>query len=100
MHFSWGEVVGRVSHADQVISKPIMNFLNSNIVIIFVIIFIVTLITICILLRKENRNSTELFKQFAVDNYLFILWAVVPVIFFAVTKSYLSWYTYTSQIAM
>lgn len=61
---------------------------------------VLTIITACVNLRNAERKGSELARRFIGDNYLFIICAVIPVIFFAVTKSYLTWYTYTSQIAM
>ncbi|WP_026662631.1 ArnT family glycosyltransferase [Butyrivibrio proteoclasticus] len=96
-----GEVVGRVSKANQTASMPIVDFFTSHIVIIFAVM-ILLMAVIHLLQGKENSKAVlgQSFAGFAKENYLFIVWAVVPVLFFSFTKSFLAWYTYTAQIAM
>lgn len=113
-----GEVAGRVSSANQTFSTPIIDFFTSNAFFGFVAIVIAAIIVS--LLTKlgaktadtgssisQNGSSTSAtettatsLKHFAWDNYLFIIWTIIPVVFFAVTRSFLSWYTYTAQIAL
>ncbi|RKM57913.1 hypothetical protein D6855_12755 [Butyrivibrio sp. CB08] len=98
-----GEVAGRVSNASQNMSAPIIDFFTSNSFFVFVATVIAMVIIALVAKRtasdQEKRATTSL-KEFAWDNYLFIVWTVVPVVFFAATRSFLSWYTYTAQIAL
>ena len=94
-----GEVVGRVSGDEKKISNmPIFDFLSSGTVIIFIAVVAVALVMILIH-RSTKKISLETVKAFFADNYLYLLWTIIPIIFFSIT-SYLTWYTYTSRIAM
>ncbi|WP_029322061.1 ArnT family glycosyltransferase [Butyrivibrio sp. AE3004] len=94
-----GEVVDRVSSKDQEYLLPITDFLSSQTVIIFAVLLVAAII-FAVTSDRQNAEKKNLIKEFFSDNYLFIIWAVVPVTFFALTQSYLTWYTYTSQLAM
>ncbi|MBP3814445.1 MAG: glycosyltransferase family 39 protein, partial [Butyrivibrio sp.] len=105
-----GEVAGRVSSASQTVSAPIIDFFTSNAFFGFVAIIIAVVIVSLITKRSGkaaeagNTSATETtaasIKSFVWDNYLFIIWSTIPVVFFAITRSFLSWYTYTAQIAL
>ncbi len=93
-----GEVVGRVSDARQKAYLPVSDYVSSNIFIIFLVIavFYVIMSFVSGLSAKEIWKTT---KEFIHDNYLYLLWIVVPVAFFSLMRSYMGWYGYTSQIA-
>ncbi len=95
-----GEVSDRVAGADQEAMLPITDFFTSHIFIIFVAIAVITVVLMFISAKTFKEDNKGVIKELLLDNYLFIIWAVVPVAFFALTKSYLDWYAYTSQIAM
>lgn len=96
----FGEVVERVADADTSFSVPILDFVTSNIFILFVILLAVVFAISMIAVKKNVKETGRDFTEFFRTNYIFILWAFVPVAFFSATKSSLSWYTYTSQIAV
>ncbi len=112
-----GEVADRVASADQRLLDPIINFLSLHIVIVFLVLIAATLcikLLICLhsngfkLFGRRDSSAVESFKEqsitgfkeFVFPNYLFILWIAVPILFFSITRSFLHWYTYTSEIAM
>ncbi len=95
-----GEVADRVSGSQSMTVEPVFDFVTSSTTIIFGVVLVVVIILGLIAGKKSGVHVNENIKEFLSDNYLFIIWAIVPVVFFAVTKSYLTWYTYTSQIAL
>ncbi len=95
-----GEVAERVTESEQDYYLALIDFFTSNITVIFAIILVLTILISILVKSRNNDNNVNPFIEFVSDNYLFIIWAVVPVMFFTVLKSYLTWYTYTSQIAM
>ena len=95
-----GEVSDRVAEADQNASLPIVQFVTSHIFIIFVVMAVIVAVLTVIFAKALKEDSKGLIKELLLDNYLFLIWAVIPVAFFALTQSYLDWYAYTSQIAM
>lgn len=96
----FGEVVGRVSQAKQFGAEPIIDFLKLNMSFSFVVILIIAAIIFIVGKGKSLNKSDIRIKEFIWENYLFLLWIVVPLAFFTVTGSFLTWYTYTSQIAL
>ena len=95
-----GETVDRVSDSSQTFLEPITDFMTSNVMYLFgTAIFIAALSLVVIRLRYGNRSITVV-ADFLKDNYLILVWSVLPVLFFAILKSYLHWYTYTSQLAL
>ncbi|WP_026511555.1 ArnT family glycosyltransferase [Butyrivibrio sp. LC3010] len=95
-----GEVADRVSSADSSFLEPLNDFFTSNIVMIFAVALL--FIVIGLIVKRDKANSEKLMslRVFVSENSLFLLWTIVPVAFFSLTRSYLTWYTYTSQIAM
>ena len=104
-----GEVAGRVSGADRSAIEPWIDFLTSHIFVIFVVVLALAVVVDVVSQRNIGDNSgislkvsrgLQTLRAFAIDNYLFALWILVPIVFFSITRSYLTWYTYTSQIAL
>ena len=102
-HLFMGEVVGRVSNGHQEFFKPIISILSSHIFMILVVVIVMAVVFTVIGAKKEGTDKAEVLarlKQILWDNYLFIIWSFVPVIFFAFTRSHITWYTYSSRIAL
>ena len=96
----FGEVVGRVSHAKQLVIAPVIDFLTLNVSIIFYVLLAIGVVLWIIGKKSSSEGSDVGVKSFLWDNYLFLVWMVVPPVFFTLTGSFLTWYTYTAQIAM
>ena len=93
------EVTGRLSDADHGAELPWVDLVTSQIFTIFMVV-IVLFIIVVVISARDFRRVFRMIIEFAGDNYLFAIWVVVPVIFFSITRSYLTWYTYTSFIAL
>ena len=102
-HLFMGEVVGRVSSGHAEFLKPILAIATSHTFIIFAAILVLTVVFTIISARKngtDKKTALTSVKQLLSDNYLFIIWSFVPPIFFAFTRSHITWYTYSSRIAL
>ncbi len=95
----FGETVKRVAEAEISFWSPIKSLVSSNIMVIFLVLMVTGTVIRAIVLRSFSESVKELGKFF-YDNLLYVYWALVPVLFFAVTKSHMPWYTYCSLIAM
>ncbi|WP_035765331.1 ArnT family glycosyltransferase [Butyrivibrio sp. NC2002] len=95
-----GEVTYRVSQSKQFVIEPISDFFKLNVCFIFYAVLVIGIILWAGDKKYFTGSSLTGLKNFLGDNYLFILWIATPLVFFTVTGSFLTWYTYTSQIAM
>ncbi|WP_196811907.1 ArnT family glycosyltransferase [Butyrivibrio sp. VCB2001] len=95
-----GEVVGRASNGTQNVLSPLKDFFTSNIAIIFTALVVILILLSVFTKTKGKIDDANNLKAFLSDNYLFAIWAVVPVLFFSVSKGFNDWYIYTSLIAL
>lgn len=102
-----GEVYDRISESDASFILPIKDLASSKIFMVFIItLLLVIVLGVISLALEKGRNSSVISEiktksgRFFRENYLFILWVAVPVLFFSFTRSFLSWYTYSSKIAL
>lgn len=96
----FGETVDRVSGSANKFIEPVMDFLTSNVCEIFLVAAATIAVSVLIVRQLSGRHYRSVFFDFLSENYLFIIWTIVPVLFFAALGSYLDWYTYTSQLAL
>ena len=94
-----GEVADRVSNSDKSVPAHIARFLSSNIFIIFVVLLIAVSLVAVVYMRASKEKIPPMAKSFLSDNYLFVIWVIVPVLFFSFTDFH-SWYIYTLNIAL
>ena len=95
-----GETVNRVNESSGSAIKPIADFMTSNVMYLFIITIIVAVVSMLIIRLKSGNKSITVVTNFLRKNYLFLVWSALPVLFFAILRSYLDWYTYTSQLAL
>ncbi|WP_026498166.1 ArnT family glycosyltransferase [Butyrivibrio sp. WCD2001] len=96
----FGETVDRVSTSDENFSKPIIDFIGSNVMQLFIITIIVATVAMAVIKLRSGNRSITVVTNFIKENYLLLVWTVLPVMFFAILKSYLDWYIYTSLLAL
>ncbi|MBQ9334749.1 MAG: glycosyltransferase family 39 protein [Lachnospiraceae bacterium] len=94
-----GEVTQKVASENQLENMAITSFITSPIAIIFGVMAVITII-VTLIGRKAGKVDPGMLKELFKDNYLYLLWAIVPIIFFSFPKTFLPWYIYSSQIAM
>ncbi|WP_026529142.1 ArnT family glycosyltransferase [Butyrivibrio sp. VCD2006] len=95
-----GETVDRVAASEQTFMKPVSDFMTSNVMQLFIVTFVVAAIALVIVRIHSGSKSITVVTDFLSENYLFLVWTALPILFFAVLRSYLDWYTYTSQLAL
>ena len=93
-----GEVVSRVADSEKAANLPFITYFTSGTFIILAALTVLTVIFARINSSDSDEKDIQTVKSFLSDNYLYIIWIVVPIVFFAFTD-YLTWYAYTSYIA-
>ncbi len=96
----FGETVDRVSGSGNKFWEPVIDFVTSNVSEIFIVALVTIVAAVLIARHFTGREYITVIRDFVWENYLFIIWTAVPVLFFATMRSYLDWYTYTSQLAL
>lgn len=96
----WGEVVSRASNGTRNVIIPLKDFFASNIAIIFATLVVFLILRSVFSRLKTKVDNANHLKTFVSENYLFVIWAVVPVLVFSVSKGFNDWYIFTSLIAL
>jgi hypothetical protein len=95
-----GETVDRVSESSVTFIKPIADFMSSNVMLLFAVTLAIAVVSMVLIRLRTHEKSITVVINFLKQNYLFLIWTAIPVLFFAVLKSYLDWYIYTSFLAL
>ena len=96
----FGETVDRVSESDNSFLEPVTDFVTSNVMVVFLVAAVSIVIAVLVIKHHTGKKYTSVIRDFFSENYLFIIWTVIPVLFFAAMGSYLKWYIYTSLLAL
>ena len=95
-----GETIERVNESSETFIKPIADFLTSNVMQLFIITLAIAASAMILIRLSTHKKSITVVINFFEQNYLFLIWTAIPVLFFAVLRSYLDWYIYTSLLAL